>query len=68
MAWTIVVASLILPVSASYAQHEGHSTPTASQQQPAAAPAEVRVVEIPLDKQQLMASRPSRSRSARSAR
>jgi Cu(I)/Ag(I) efflux system membrane fusion protein len=57
IAWTIAAASLILPVAAAHAQHEGHSAPTASLQQPAAAPAEpaeAPVVEIPLDKQQLI--------------
>ena len=56
LAWTIAASSLILPVAA-YAQHAGHSAPTASQQQPAATPAaptEAPVVEIPLDKQQLI--------------
>ena len=52
--WIVTAASLILPVAAAHAQHEGHSAPTASQQQPAAAPAEAPVVEIPLDKQQLI--------------
>jgi Cu(I)/Ag(I) efflux system membrane fusion protein len=57
IAWTIAAASLILPAAAAHAQHEGHSAPTASLQQPAAAPAEpaeAPVVEIPLDKQQLI--------------
>jgi Cu(I)/Ag(I) efflux system membrane fusion protein len=57
IAWTIAAASLILPVAAAHAQHEGQSAPTASLQQPAAAPAEpaeAPVVEIPLDKQQLI--------------
>jgi len=55
-AWIIAAALLFLPVAAP-AQHEGHSAPTASQQRPAAAPAapaEAPVVEIPLDKQQLL--------------
>ena len=54
-AWIIAAASLIFPVSAAHAQHEGHSAPTASQQ-PAAEKAdeEARVVEVPLDKQQLI--------------
>jgi membrane fusion protein, copper/silver efflux system len=57
IAWTIAAASLFLPLAAAHAQHEGHSAPTASQQQPAAAQTageEARVVEIPLDKQQLI--------------
>jgi Cu(I)/Ag(I) efflux system membrane fusion protein len=56
IAWIIAAALLILPVSVAHAQHEGHSAPTASQQTSAAETAgeEVRVVEIPLDKQQLI--------------
>ena len=57
IAWIIAAASLFLPVAAARAQHEGHSAPTASQQQPTAAPAapaDAPVVEIPLDKQQLI--------------
>jgi membrane fusion protein, copper/silver efflux system len=56
IAWIIASASLILPVSAAHAQHEGHSAPTASQQPSAAETAgeEAHVVEIPLDKQQLI--------------
>jgi len=44
-------------VAAARAQHEGHSAPTASQQQSVeapAAPVEAPVIEIPLDKQQLI--------------
>jgi Cu(I)/Ag(I) efflux system membrane fusion protein len=53
---------LCLSASAAVAQHEGHGTPAAEQkqaapQQPAAVPAEVRTVEIPPDKQQLMGVR-----------
>jgi len=57
IAWIVAAASLFLPVAAARAQHEGHSAPTASQQQPTAAPAapaDAPVVEIPLDKQQLI--------------
>jgi len=56
IAWIISAALLILPVSVAHAQHEGHSAPTASQQTSAAETVgeEVRVVEIPLDKQQLI--------------
>jgi len=56
IALIVAAASLILPVAAVHAQHEGHSAPTASQQQAAVsvAPTEAPVVEIPLDKQQLI--------------
>jgi Cu(I)/Ag(I) efflux system membrane fusion protein len=52
----IAASSLILPGAAVHAQHEGHSAPAASQQQAAVpvAPTEAPVVEIPLDKQQLL--------------
>jgi len=48
----ILMAGVIVP--AAHAQHAGHSAPTTSQPQAEAAPAEAPVVEIPLDKQQMI--------------
>jgi Cu(I)/Ag(I) efflux system membrane fusion protein len=52
--WLVASVLMLVFASATPAQHAGHSAPTATQQQPAAEPVEAPVVEIPLDKQQLL--------------